>query len=444
MTRSPATPLPPPKARRRLRESAALTQAQLAARVGVARETVRAWESGRTTPRGRKREAYAQLLSTLAEEAAARRAKPTLTPEPEPRPEPEPEPRAEPETERSPVPVVVAVGAGAQSPAQEATQEPAREDTQSKPAQGAVDSLVLPAKPLEERGPQEQPDRGPETEPHSEPMPGAARPGPDQLTPAQAFDALYQFSAPSLVRQTYLLTGRRELARESVERAFQVAWEHWPEVARDRDPVGWVRASAYEYALSPWQRFRLRHRHPEPPPADPGDRTLLNTLLRLPPPHRRTLLLYDGVGLGLPETAAETEASTPAAANRLMRAREALAGRLPELADPQVLHRRLAELASAERLRAAEPTAVRTGSERRARFLTRAAIAFTVALIGTTALTLRTAPTHYEPPVSPGETVRGVPPRVAPGPLSDEQLELRQKLRDQLQDGPERLTPRIE
>ncbi len=225
---------------------------------------------------------------------------------------------------------------------------------------------------------------------------------PGALTPAQAFDALYEFGAPALVRQTYLLTGRRELARESVERAFQIAWENWPEVARDPDPAGWVRAAAYEYALSPWHRFRLRHRHPEPPPADPGDRTLLNTLLRLPPPHRRTLLLYDGVGLDLPETAAETEASTPAAANRLMRAREALADRLPELADPQVLHRRLAELASAERLRAARPPTVRLGSERRARYLTRAAIAFTVALIGTTALTLRTAPTHYEPPVSPG------------------------------------------
>ncbi|MYR46454.1 Cro/Cl family transcriptional regulator, partial [Streptomyces sp. SID5910] len=71
----------------------------------------------------------------------------------------------------------------------------------------------------------------------------------------------------------------------------------------------------------------------------------------------------------------------------------------------------------------------------------RAAIAFTVALIGTTALTLRTAPTHYEPPVPPGETVRGVPPRVAPGALSDEELELRQKLRDQFQAGPERLAP---
>ncbi|GAA5212798.1 helix-turn-helix domain-containing protein [Streptomyces thinghirensis] len=416
MTRSPATPLPPPKARRRLRETAALTQAQLAARVGVTRETVRAWESGRTTPRGRKREAYAKLLNTLAEEATARRSKPEPTASPEP----------------APVPVVVAVGAGS-----------------ADASEKAADSLVLPAKPLDERRSDPDPDPGPGPDPAAEqesgPGPGPEpTPDPAALTPAQAFDALYEFGAPALVRQTFLLTGRRELARESVERAFQVAWEHWPEVARDRDPVGWVRAAAYEYALSPWQRFRLRHRHPEPPPADPGDRTLLNTLLRLPPPHRRTLLLYDGVGLGLPETAAETEASTPATANRLLHAREAIAHRLPELADPEVLHRRLAELASSERLRAARPPTVRMGSERRARFLTRAAIAFTVALIGTTALTLRTAPTHYEPPVSPGETVRGVPPKVAPGALSDEELELRQKLRDQLQDGPERLTPRLE
>ncbi|MFF8777017.1 helix-turn-helix domain-containing protein [Streptomyces sp. NPDC015140] len=392
MTRSPGTPLPPPKARRRLREAASLTQAQLADRMGVTRATVRTWESGRTTPRGRRREAYAELLKTLAEEESAA-AEPT------------------------PVPVVVAVRTGPGSPA---------EDTES---------LVLPAKAL--------PTKSLPTEERQEDEPEPA-PEPVALTPAQAFDALYEFGTPALVRQTFLLTGRRELARESVERAFQTAWENWPEVARDRDPVGWVRAVAYEYALSPWQRFRPRNRHPEPPPADPGDRTLLNTLLRLPPRHRRTLLLYDGVGLDLPETAAETEASTPAAANRLLNARRAMADRLPELADPEVLHRRLAEVASNERLRAAKPPTVRVGSERRARFWTRAAIAFTAALIGTTALTLRTAPTHYEPPVSPGETVRGVPPKVAPGALSDEELELRQKLRDQMQDGPERLTPRLE
>ncbi|WP_367321251.1 sigma factor-like helix-turn-helix DNA-binding protein [Streptomyces sp. HUAS ZL42] len=331
MTHSHAMPLPPPEERRRLREAGSLTQAQVAARLGVTLETVRSWESGRTTPRGRRRDAYAKLLAALA--------------------------------------------------------------------------------------------------------------APVCLTPAQAFDALYAFCAPALVRQTYLLTGRRELARESVEGAFQLAWQRWPEVARDPDPAGWVRAAAYEYALAPWHRFRPRYRHPEPPPADASDRALMDVLLTLPPSYRRALLLYDGVGLDLPETAAETQASTPAAANRVLHAREAVAARLPQLSDPSELHRRLIEVASVERLRAAGPTSVRTEGERRASFWTRAAIAFTVALIGTTALTLLTAPTHYEPPVPPGAAVQGVPPRVAPGPLSVAELKLRKKLRSEGAHGPERLVP---
>ncbi|MFG2354658.1 sigma factor-like helix-turn-helix DNA-binding protein [Streptomyces sp. NPDC048521] len=353
MTQSPATPLPPPKERRRLRVSRSLTQAQLAARLGVSRATVRAWESGRRVPDGSGGEAYARLLTTLAQPTAG--------------------------------------------------QQPAGK------AQG--------------------------------PGPGPAPVPPDPLTPDQAFDALYAFCAPALVRQTYLLTGRRELAREVVEQAFQLAWQRWPEVARDRDPAGWVRAVAYDCALSPWHRFRPRYRHPEPPPADPADRALLHALLELPPTYRRTLVLYDGVGLDLPETAAETEASTPAAANRLTHARQAVAAQIPALADPAVLHRRLTELASSERLLAAKPTAVRTCGERRNVFWTRAAIAFTVAIIGSTALTLQTAPTHYEPPIAPAQAVQGVPPPAAMGPLSKEELSLRAKLHKEASNGPERVVP---
>ncbi|MFF4017629.1 RNA polymerase sigma factor [Streptomyces sp. NPDC001843] len=260
------------------------------------------------------------------------------------------------------------------------------------------------------------------------------------LTPAQAFDALYEFCAPALVRQTYLLTGRRESARAAVERAFELAWQRWPEVARDRDPAGWVRAVAYECALSPWHRFRLLRR-PDPPPADSADQALLHALLTLPPAYRRTLLLYDGVGLDLPETAAETEASTPAAARRLMHARAAVAARVPELADCDLLHRRLAELASTDRLEAAGPKAVRSVGELRARRWTRAAIALTASVVGATTLTLRTAPTHYEKPPGPAQAVRGVPPRAALGPLSDQELALRTKLHQEAARGPERVVP---
>ncbi|MEU3199153.1 helix-turn-helix domain-containing protein [Streptomyces sp. NPDC006996] len=403
MTRSPAAPLPPPGERRRLREAGALTRAQLAARVGVRPETVRSWESGRSTPRGRNREAYAKLLAGVARPAEA--------------------------------PAGAGTGAGTAG-----SREPDREPGRQQKEGTAVVTVCLDD-PGGGHGPAAVP---PEPGAFAQAPPPARvaeeedRTGP---TPAQAFDALYSFCAPALVRQTYLLSGRRDLARESVERAFHQAWDRWPEVARDPDPAGWVRAAAHDWALSPWHRYRRRYRQPEPPPPDDDARTLMEALLRLPPPYRRTLLLYDGIGLGLPETAAETEASTRAAAGRLTHARETVAARLPDLSDPRELHQRLAELASTGRLRAAEPPEVRGGSERRARFWTRAAIALTVALIGTTALTLRTAPTGYEPPVPPGETVQGVPPRVAPGPLSDEQRELRDRLREELPRGPQRLTP---
>ncbi|MFJ8946947.1 helix-turn-helix domain-containing protein [Streptomyces sp. NPDC102395] len=382
-TQSPGTPLPPPKERRRLREHASLTQAQLAARLGVSRETVRAWEAGRTTPQGRSGEAYAKLLATLADP-------PTPTPEPARRPRPNARTTRPHREDRTP-----ANSTAARSPA-----------VGSSADSSAVDS------------------------------PAAAQ------TPAQAFDALYAHCAPSLIRQAYLLTGRRDLARESVEQAFQIAWHRWPEVAVDPDPAGWVRATAHEYALSPWHQFRPRFRNPEPPPAIPADRALMDVLLSLPPSYRRTLLLYDGLGLGLPETAAETEASTPATASRLLHAREAVVARLPDLAAPGLLHRRLAEVASAERLRAARPAVVRMGGERRARLWTRAAITVTVALISVTVLALYTAPTRYQPPVPPGRTVPGVPPRAAPGPLSATELALRARLRA-LPHGPQRLTPEL-
>ncbi|MDX2543944.1 helix-turn-helix domain-containing protein [Streptomyces sp. WI04-05B] len=366
MTQSPAIPLPPPAERRRLRESQSLTQAQVAKRVGVSRETVRAWETGRTTPRGRRAQTYASLLA----------AAPT----------------------------------------------PTATTTSTISSISATSSTVTAAAAV-----------GKAT---------VGTPAAAPLTPAQAFDALYAFCAPALVRQTYLLTGRRELARESVERAFQLAWHRWPEVAVDPDPAGWVRAAAYECALSPWHRFRARHRHPEAPPADASDRALLSVLLKLPPPYRRTLLLHDGVGLGLAETAAETEASTRAAANRLLHARETVATRLPDLQDPGRLSSRLAGLATHARLRAARPSTVRAGSERRARNWTQAAIAFTVALIGATAFTLHTAPTRYEPPVAPGATVLGVPPQAAPGALSRTELKLRKKLlQSTTPTGPERVLP---
>ncbi|MGW0909809.1 sigma factor-like helix-turn-helix DNA-binding protein [Streptomyces sp. NPDC002853] len=400
MTQSPATPLPSPKERRRLREAKSLSQAEIAARVGVTRETVRSWEAGRSKPRGRKRDIYAKLLAELANEQTVAGERSVRRPS----------------WARDAPPAIDAKDGKA----------PAR-----IPVGAAMNGHPRPDPVV----------RTPAAAP-PEAVPEPSRPATGATTPAEAFDTLCVTCAPGLVRQTYLLTGRRTLAQESVERAFQLAWQRWPEVAVDRDPAGWVRAAAYEYAMSPWHRLRPTHRHPDAPPAEAADRAFLKVLMSLPPAQRRALLLYDGVGLDLPETAAETEASTPATANRLLHARETIAEKLPDQAStPEALHQRLGELCGAEKLRPPNAARVRTGSEHRARFWTRAAIAFTALIVGATALTLRSAPTHYEPPQSPGKAISGVPPRMGPAHLTYEDQILHKKLREDLSSGPERLTP---
>ncbi|WP_141204663.1 helix-turn-helix domain-containing protein [Streptomyces griseorubiginosus] len=60
-------PLPDPGERARLRRAWQLTHEQVAAAFGVTAATVRSWESGRTTPTGLRRAAYAAFLSGLAQ-----------------------------------------------------------------------------------------------------------------------------------------------------------------------------------------------------------------------------------------------------------------------------------------------------------------------------------------------------------------------------------------
>ncbi|MFI9581059.1 helix-turn-helix domain-containing protein [Streptomyces sp. NPDC052236] len=457
-----ALPLPSPKERRRLREAKSLSEEQVAKAVGVTRATVRSWETGRTEPRGRRREAYAKVLGTLgvlADEKPEEPAKPEKPEKPEKpqtlgKPERKPE---KPEKLEKPAKPLSRAAKAAAPPwtASPTSQKPYAANTRPKPA------VKRAAKPpvafvREEPTPQPEAEREPEPaptpaavpEPELAPAP-APEPGPALqlagLAPHDAFDALYAYVAPALVRQTYLLTGRHRLSHESVERAFHLAWYRWPEVAVDPDPAGWLRAAAYEYALSPWHRLRHAHSRPDSPSVDSGRRALLDALLELPPSYRRTLLLYDGVGLDLPETAAETEASTPAAANRVLHARAAIAERLPELGETAVLRERLAALAREELPPYMTPArAVRVGGERRAQFWTRAAIAVTALIVAATVFTLATAPTRYEPPLPPGGEVGGVPPpHGGPPQLTETTKQLRQKLLAETAHGPGRLVPQI-
>lgn len=417
--------LPAPNERRRLREAAELTLDEAAKEVGVAAATVRSWESGRTTPRGRKRDAYAHFLARLPELAVTADA--TGPPD-----------RAEsaapaPDAPAAPVLVAVAPGAGGSAAAPDG---PAGAE---EPADALAAATAL-ADAADAAGVWTVSVAAPATRPEVRPV----------TDPAEAFDTLYDLAAPALARQAYLLTGRRALALEAVDRAFTRAWDQWPEVATDPDPVGWVRTIVHEYALSPWHRFRRAHRRPDKPPADPADRILLDALLALPRFHRRTVLLYDGIGLDLPDTAAETEATTPATGNRIINAHADLAARVPELADVPVekqsaaLRERLAALRPPFSLDPRPAAAVRGGGERRTRQWTRATLGLTAVITAATAYTATTAPTRYDPPLAPGESVSGVPPLSGPQQLTERSRQLHDKLRADPEAGPARVAPRLD
>ncbi|WP_314248281.1 helix-turn-helix domain-containing protein [Streptomyces kutzneri] len=405
--------LPAPKERRRLREAAELTHDEAAAAVGVTAATIRSWESGRTAPRGRKRELYTQFLACLA--APPQDAGPAGTPGEAKTARAAEEPAADPPAPDGPT----TAGTASDGPATVTTA------SDGQPADGRTEPDELPA----------------------EAPAGVPGPGPG---PAEAFDSLYAHAARDLARQAYLLTGRRALALEAVEKAFVQAWDRWPEVAADPDPVGWVRAIVYEYALSPWHRFRRAHRHLDKPPAEPADRILLDALLSLPPANRRTVLLYDGVGLDLPDTAAETEATTPTAGHRLVHAHADLADRIPELADvplekqSALLRDLFTALRPAVDLDPRPAAAVRGGGERRTRMWTRATLSLTAMIAVSTAYTLMTAPTHYEPPLAPGESVSGVPPLAGPQQLTERSRQLHDKLLADPEAGPARIAPEVE
>ncbi|WP_424215061.1 helix-turn-helix domain-containing protein [Streptomyces sp. BI20] len=67
--RAPA--LPAPAERERLRAAWGLSRAQVADAFEVHASTVRSWETGRSAPRGARREAYARFLAGLAQGAPA-------------------------------------------------------------------------------------------------------------------------------------------------------------------------------------------------------------------------------------------------------------------------------------------------------------------------------------------------------------------------------------
>lgn len=159
-------------------------------------------------------------------------------------------------------------------------------------------------------------------------------------------------------------------------------------------------------------RSRAERGAPSPSRAD-RSRELIPALRRLTGPQRQAVVLYDLVGLDLPDTAAEAQASTPATAARLIRAHHALARSVPELsamapeqpAFSEKLASLLREEATSQQFRPVPPARIRGEAEQRDRRLLQCTAALTgslvlglLALVGISQLREPSPPERAEPP----------------------------------------------
>ncbi|WP_344623510.1 LuxR C-terminal-related transcriptional regulator [Kitasatospora arboriphila] len=206
-----------------------------------------------------------------------------------------------------------------------------------------------PRPPEEPEPPQARPQEQPSAPLSRPPLAGAP---PRRRPEFAAFSAAVH---ARLVQQTFLVTGSPHRAARSVRIALGAAALRWDEVAELPDPEGWVRAAAFESALSPWRRGGPRRagrrhlphrrikvkgerarRRPDENRPTARDRALLTAMHRLTRPQRRAVVLHDAVGLPVAAVAEEVESSTAAAAGRVLAAREELSRTVPEVvgADP--------------------------------------------------------------------------------------------------------------
>jgi RNA polymerase sigma-70 factor (ECF subfamily) len=151
------------------------------------------------------------------------------------------------------------------------------------------------------------------------------------------FDAFYAATAKRLVATVCAVTGDLSEAEDAVQEAYVRAWERWERLAREGDPMPWVRTVAMRLAVSSWRRTRNRVRahFRHGPPADiPGlsaDHVALVAALReLSVDQRQAVVLHHLLDLPVEEVARETGASNGAVRTRLSRARKILGERLCE------------------------------------------------------------------------------------------------------------------
>jgi RNA polymerase sigma-70 factor (ECF subfamily) len=150
-----------------------------------------------------------------------------------------------------------------------------------------------------------------------------------------AFDAFFSESWARLQSHAYVLTGSRESAQDLTQEALLRAWKRWDKVVVYENPEAWTRKVLHNLCIDSWRKHRQRSRHPQVELDSPPDREIPNdhyelaqAMRSLPGGQARALLLHDGLGMTVKETAAEIGVPEGTVKSWLSRARALVAHRL--------------------------------------------------------------------------------------------------------------------
>jgi RNA polymerase sigma-70 factor (ECF subfamily) len=155
---------------------------------------------------------------------------------------------------------------------------------------------------------------------------------------ATEFDTFYRNSSRRLYGQAYVLTGSRELAEDLTHEAFLRAWKHWQRIADYEGPEAWTRRVLHNLCIDSWRKSRPRvHKGPDPVPSSVEIPThhlqLAEAMRSLPGEQARALLLHDGLGMTIAETAGDLGVPEGTVTSWLTRSRKIVAAKL-EQPDP--------------------------------------------------------------------------------------------------------------
>jgi RNA polymerase sigma-70 factor (ECF subfamily) len=149
----------------------------------------------------------------------------------------------------------------------------------------------------------------------------------------EAFDVFFQTSWARLQGQAYVLTGNQEQAQDLTQEALLRAWTHWDRISGYENPGAWTRRVLHNLCIQSWRKSQARRSAglPDTPTTVdvPEDHMALAQAMRLlPEDQARALLLHDGLGFTVTETARELGVPEGTVKSWLSRTRKIVAANL--------------------------------------------------------------------------------------------------------------------